>query len=330
MIHCSNYFHIPGQEALAAKLVEISGLSNAFFCNSGLEANEAAIKLARKFGHDKGISNAQIVVFDNAFHGRSIATLSTTGNPKIQAGFEPLVPGFIRVPRNDIEALKRATEGNPDVVAVLLEPIQGEGGIHEMTAEFMRQLRQLCDERDWLLMLDEIQCGFGRTGKWFAYQWADILPDCMSLAKGLGSGMPIGALVAGPRAANVMQPGNHGSTFGGNPLAMRAGLETIRIMEQEQLLENAARMGDYLRQGLQQAFANDAGVLEVRGHGLMLGIELDRPCGALLNTGLERGLLFSVTADRVIRLVPPLNLSQADADAIIAILVPMVREFLAT
>ena len=330
MIHCSNYFHIPGQEALAAKLVEISGLSNAFFCNSGLEANEAAIKLARKFGHDKGISNAQIVVFDNAFHGRSIATLSATGNPKIQAGFEPLVPGFIRVPRNDIEALKRATEGNPDVVAVLLEPIQGEGGIHEMTAEFMRQLRQLCDERDWLLMLDEIQCGFGRTGKWFAYQWADILPDCMSLAKGLGSGMPIGALVAGPRAANVMQPGNHGSTFGGNPLAMRAGLETIRIMEQEQLLENAARMGDYLRQGLQQAFANDAGVLEVRGHGLMLGIELDRPCGALLNTGLERGLLFSVTADRVIRLVPPLNLSRADADAIIAILVPMVREFLAT
>ena len=329
MIHCSNYFHIPGQEALAAKLVEISGLSNAFFCNSGLEANEAAIKLARKFGHDKGIENAQIVVFENAFHGRSIATLSATGNPKIQAGFGPLVPGFIRVPRNDIEALKRATEGNPNVVAVLLEPIQGEGGIHEMTVEFMRQLRQLCDERDWLLMLDEIQCGFGRTGKWFAYQWADILPDCMSLAKGLGSGMPIGALVAGPRAANVMQPGNHGSTFGGNPLAMRAGLETIRIMEQEQLLENAARMGDYLRTGLEQAFTNDAGVKEVRGHGLMLGIELDRPCGALLNTGLERGLLFSVTADSVIRLVPPLNLTQADADEIIAILVPMVRDFLA-
>ena len=329
MIHCSNYYHVPGQEVLAAKLVELTGMQNVFFCNSGLEANEAALKIARKFGHDKGIDKAEVVVFENAFHGRSIATLSATGNPKIHAGFEPLVPGFIRVPRNDMEALRRATDGNPNITAVLLEPIQGEGGIHEYHADFLQQLRALCDERDWLLMLDEIQCGLGRTGKWFAHQWAGIQPDVMSLAKGLGSGVPIGALVAGPRAANVLQPGNHGTTFGGNPLAMRAGIETIRIMEEENLLDNAAQVGQHLKQALEQAFAGVDGVKEVRGHGLMLGVELSKPCGALLEQAAQRGLLFSVTADRVIRLVPPLTLTRAEADEIVAILAPLVKEFLA-
>ncbi len=327
MIHCSNYYHVPLQEQLAAKLVELSGLTNVFFCNSGLEANEAAIKLARKFGHDRGIEQAQIVVFENAFHGRSLATLSATGNPKIHAGFTPLVPGFIRVPRNDIAALRAATENNPNVVAVLLEPIQGEGGIHEMHRDFMQALRQLCDERNWLLMLDEIQCGIGRTGEWFAYQGLGIMPDVVSLAKGLGSGVPVGALMAGPRAANVLQPGNHGTTFGGNPLSMRAGVETLRIMQEEHLLDNAAQVGAYLKTQLQQAFANTAGVVEVRGHGLMLGIELDRPCGELLQRGLERGVLFSVTADRVVRLVPPLILSRQEADQLVALLVPMIQEF---
>ncbi len=327
MIHCSNYYHVPLQEQLAAKLVELSGLTNVFFCNSGLEANEAAIKLARKFGHDRGIEQAQIVVFENAFHGRSLATLSATGNPKIHAGFTPLVPGFIRVPRNDIAALRAATENNPNVVAVLLEPIQGEGGIHEMHRDFMQALRQLCDERNWLLMLDEIQCGIGRTGEWFAYQGLGIMPDVVSLAKGLGSGVPVGALMAGPRAANVLQPGNHGTTFGGNPLSMRAGVETLRIMQEEHLLDNAAQVGAYLKEQLQQAFATTAGVVEVRGHGLMLGIELDRPCGELLQRGLERGVLFSVTADRVVRLVPPLILSRQEADQLVALLVPMIQEF---
>ncbi len=329
LIHCSNYYHVPGQETLAAKLVDISGMENVFFCNSGMEANEAAIKLARKYGHDKGIERAEIVVFENAFHGRSIATLSATGNPKIHAGFTPLMPGFIRVPRNNLEALHKATEGNQNIVAVLLEPIQGEGGIHEMHVEYLQQLRELCDARGWLLMFDEIQCGLGRTGKWFAHQWAGIRPDVMSLAKGLGSGVPIGALVAGPRAAHVLQPGNHGTTFGGNPLAMRAGIETLRIMEADKLLDNATNIGAYLKQALQQAFAGVEGVKEVRGHGLMLGIELARPCGALLQQAADRGLLFSVTADNVIRLVPPLVLSHAEADEIVSILAPLVKEFLA-
>jgi acetylornithine/N-succinyldiaminopimelate aminotransferase len=225
IIHSSNYYHVPNAEVLAKKLTELSGLTNVFFCCTGLEANEAALKLARKFGHDKGIANPQIVVYEKAFHGRSIATLSATGNPKIQKGFEPLVEGFIRVPLNDLEALKKATEGNRNVVAVFFETIQGEGGINPMRADYLKQVRALCDEKDWLLMIDEVQCGMGRTGKWFAHQWADIKPDVMPLAKGLGSGVPIGAVVAGPKAANIFQPGNHGTTFGGNPLAMRAGVE---------------------------------------------------------------------------------------------------------
>jgi acetylornithine aminotransferase len=328
LMHCCNYYYAPDAEKLAAKLTAAAGLTNAFFCNSGLEANEAVIKLARKFGHDQGIARPQIVVYEHAFHGRSLATLSATGNPYIQQGFEPLVEGFIRVPGNDIEALKQATADQPDVVAVLLETIQGEGGIRPMRWDYLRQVRQLCDERGWLLMLDEVQCGTGRTGKWFAYQWAGITPDALTLAKGLASGVPIGALLAGPRAAQVFGPGSHGSTFGGNPLAMRAGLETVQIMEADGLLANAQRVGAHLKAALAQALAGNPGVMEIRGEGLMLGIELDRPCGALTGRALQAGLLISVTADTVIRLLPPLIITEREADEIVARLVPLVLTFL--
>ena len=328
LIHTSNYYHIPLQEALAERLVALSGMSHVFFCSTGLEANEAALKLARKFGHDQGIDRPEVVVFEGAFHGRSIATLSATANPKIHAGFGPLVEGFIRVPRNDMAALRRATEGNPNITAVFFEAIQGEGGIHPMTVDFMRDLRALCDERNWLMMIDEVQCGIGRTGKWFAHQWAGIVPDVMPLAKGLGSGVPVGAVVAGPKAAHIFQPGNHGTTFGGNPLAMRAGVETLAIMTDEGLLDNAARVGAHLNTALTTQLLGVAGVVEVRGQGLMLGIELDRPCGVLAQRCADVGLLISVTADRVVRLVPPLILSVAEADEIVARLVPVVRQFL--
>jgi acetylornithine/N-succinyldiaminopimelate aminotransferase len=329
LIHSSNYYHVPGQEQLAAKLVEVSGMTNVFFCNSGLEANEAAIKLARKYGHDRGIARPVIVVYEKAFHGRSIATLSATGNAKVQQGFEPLVEGFIRVPLNDIAALKQATEGNPDVVAVFFETIQGEGGINQMRIDYLREVRQLCDERQWLLMIDEVQCGMGRTGKWFAHQWAGIHADVVPLAKGLGSGVPIGAVIAGPKAANVFQPGNHGTTFGGNPLAMRAGVETMRIMEEDGLLENAARVGAHLKGALERELGGLKGVVEVRGQGLMLGVELDRPCGVLVQRAAEAGLLLSVTADTVVRLLPALIVTEADADEMVARLVPLVKAFLA-
>ena len=329
LIHCSNYYHIPGQEQLAARLVELSGLTNAFFCSTGLEANEAALKLARKFGHDKGLERPEVIVFEKAFHGRSIATLSATGNPKVQAGFGPLVEGFVRVPLNDLDAIRAAVESNPNITAVFLETIQGEGGIHAARWDYLRAVRELCDRHDLLLMLDEVQCGIGRTGKWFAHQWAGIRPDVMPLAKGLGSGVPIGAVVCGPRAAHIFKPGNHGTTFGGNPLSMRAGVETLRIMEEEGLLENAAAVGAHLKAALERELAGVAGVTEVRGAGLMLGIELDRPCGVVLTRALEAGLLLSVTADSVVRLVPPLTLSVAEADEIVAILVPVIKTFLA-
>ncbi|HNQ10458.1 MAG TPA: aspartate aminotransferase family protein [Giesbergeria sp.] len=329
LIHTSNYYHVPLQEQLAQLLVERSGMSNVFFCNSGLEANEAALKIARKFGHDQGIEKPEVVVYEKAFHGRSIATLSATGNPKVQAGFGPLVEGFIRVPQNDIEALRRATEGNPNVVAVFFETIQGEGGVNPMRIEYLQQLRKLCDERGWLMMIDEVQCGMGRTGKWFAHQWAGIVPDVMPLAKGLGSGVPVGAVVAGPKAANVLQPGNHGTTFGGNPLAMRAGVETIRIMEEDGLLQNAATVGAHLQAALRAALGSLSGVKEVRGQGLMIGVELDKPCGALVGRAAEAGLLISVTAESVIRIVPPLILTTAEADEIVARLTPLVQALLA-
>ena len=328
MIHCSNYYHVPDQERLAAKLVQLSGLSNVFFCSTGLEANEAAIKLARKFGHDKGIERPEIVVYEKAFHGRSIATLSATANVKLQTGFGPLLEGFIRVPLNDIDALNRATQGNPNVVAVFFETIQGEGGINPMRVDYLKAVRALCDERDWLMMIDEVQCGLGRTGKWFAYQWAGILPDVMPLAKGLGSGVPVGAVVAGAKAANIFQPGNHGSTFGGNPLAMRAGVETLRIMEEEDLLANAHRMGEHLRAALSKGLQGQSGVLEIRGQGLMIGIELAKPCGDLVKQAAQAGLLISVTADSVVRLLPPLILNQAEADQVVEILCPLIIAFL--
>ncbi len=328
MIHCCNYYHVQTQEQLAAKLVALSGMSNVFFCSTGLEANEAALKLARKFGSKKGIERPEIVVYEKSFHGRSIATLSATGNEKIQVGFGPLVEGFIRVPINSLQALQEATHNNPNVVAVFLEAIQGEGGINVMDLEYLRQVRTLCDERDWLFMIDEVQCGMGRTGKWFAHQWAGILPDVMPLAKGLGSGVPVGAVVAGPKAAHIFEPGNHGSTFGGNPLAMRAGIETIAIMERDHLIDNAAKMGAYLKASLERELAGVAGFVQVKGKGLMIGVELDRPCSALMGLALDAGLLLSVTADCIVRLVPALIIEASHCDEIVATLVPLIKKFL--
>ena len=328
MIHSCNYYQVPLQEELARLLVERSGLTNAFFCNSGLEANEAALKIARKFGHDKGIHRAEVIVCERAFHGRSIATLSATGNPKIHAGFEPLVEGFVRVPFNDIAALEETVATHPNVTAIFMETIQGEGGITPARIDYLQAARRVCDEKGILLMLDEVQCGMGRTGKWFAHQWAGIQPDVMPLAKGLGSGVPIGAVVAGPKAANIFQPGNHGTTFGGNPLSMRAGVETIRIMEEDGLLENAAKVGFHLQSRLLTALMGKKGVKEVRGQGLMIGIELDKPCGVITQRAADAGLLLSVTADNVIRLVPPLIMTAAEADEVVARLLPIIETFL--
>ena len=329
MIHSSNYYEVPLQETLAAKLCELSGLDSVFFCSTGLEANECAIKIARKYGHDKGITRPEIIVYEKAFHGRSIATLSATGNEKVQKGFEPLVEGFVRVPLNDLAAVEQVAATNPNVVAVFLEVIQGEGGINQTRADYLQGLRKLCDAKGWLLMLDEVQCGLGRTGKWFAHQWAGIKPDVMPLAKGLGSGVPIGAVVVGPKAKNVLGPGNHGTTFGGNPLAMRAGVETLRIMEEDGVMANAAAVGEVLQQALKAGLAGEKGVVEFRGQGLMIGIELDRPCGVLLSRAAEAGLMISVTADRVVRLLPPLILSADEARQIAAILCPLIKAFLA-
>ncbi|MCE2657422.1 MAG: aspartate aminotransferase family protein [Rubrivivax sp.] len=328
LMHSSNYYEVPLQEQLASKLCELSGLNSVFFCSTGLEANECALKIARKYGHDKGIERPEIIVYEKAFHGRSIATLSATGNAKVQKGFEPLVEGFVRVPLNDIAALRETARRRPNVVAVFLETIQGEGGINPSRWDYLRELRALCDEMGWLLMLDEVQCGIGRTGKWFAHQWAGVVPDVMPLAKGLGSGVPIGAVVTGPRAMNVLGPGNHGTTFGGNPLAMRAGVETLRIMEEDGVMANAADVGAHLKAALERELGGLPGVTEIRGAGLMLGIELARPCGVILSRAAEAGLMLSVTADSVIRLVPPLIITRDEADQIVAILAPIVRQFL--
>ena len=329
LIHACNYYQAPLQEQLADKLCELSGLANVFFCNSGLEANEGALKIARKFGHDRGNHSPEVMVFDGAFHGRSIATLSATANPKIHAGFGPLVPGFVRVPLNDIAAVEAALAAHPNITAIFLETIQGEGGINPAHVDFLQGLRRVCDAHDILLMLDEVQCGIGRTGKWFAHQWAGIKPDVMPLAKGLGSGVPIGAVVCGPRAASVLQAGNHGTTFGGNALAMRAGLETIAIMEADGLLANAASVGGALMAAIVEGLTGVDGFVEVRGQGLMLGIVLDRPCGVLLGRAAEAGLLLSVTADNVVRLLPALILSHDEAAQMAAILLPLIKAFLA-
>jgi acetylornithine/N-succinyldiaminopimelate aminotransferase len=329
LIHTSNLYEVPLQTQLAQELVRLSGMTNAFFCNSGLEANEAAIKIARKYGHQRGFDRPKTIVFEKAFHGRSLATLSATGNTKVQKGFEPLVEGFVRVPMNDMEIIRRMAERHPDISAVFLETIQGEGGIRPSTLSFLKWLRDFCNQKNWLLMLDEVQCGVGRTGKWFAHQWAGITPDVMPLAKGLASGVPIGAVVAHGVAATVFEPGNHGTTFGGNPLAMRAGLETIRAIESEGLLENAVARGTQICDGLAKSFAQLTSVKEIRGHGLMIGIELDRPCGDIVAMARKAGLLLNVTADNVIRLLPALTIQAQEADEIVTRLAPVVHQFLA-
>jgi acetylornithine aminotransferase len=310
-------------------LCEISGMDQVFFCNSGCEANEAAIKLARLYGHQRGVEQPTVVVMEKAFHGRTIATLSATGSRKVQAGFEPLLAGFARVPYDDLEALA-ALVNNKNVVAVLMEPVQGEAGVNVPDEGYLARLRDLCDRHGWLLMLDEVQTGMGRTGKWFAYQNTAVRPDVLTLAKGLGNGIPIGAcLVAGP-AAGVFKPGSHGSTFGGNPLACTAAHSTLRIIAEEGLLDNAARIGERIRAGLHERLAGLPGVRDIRGKGLMLGIELDRSCGALVEAALERGLLINVTAERVVRLLPPLVMQPAEADLLIEGVADLLRQWLAS
>ena len=329
VIHTSNLWRIPDQEMAADRVAEITGLDEVFFCNSGLEANECAIKIARKYGHDRGVAEPAIVVMEKAFHGRSLATLSATGSRKVQAGFEPLVTGFVRVPLNDLEAVRQAAEHNRNIVAVMVEPIQGEGGINVSRMEYLRGLYELCQRKQWLFISDEVQCGLGRTGKWFVYQHAGFLPDVVPLAKGLGSGVPVGACVVGGRAKGVLKPGNHGSTFGGNPLAMTAVHTTIDTMEEEGLLAAAERVGGAIRQGLADALGGLKGVAEVRGMGMMIGIELDDPCGDLVKRALEAGLVINVTVDKVIRVMPPLVMSEAEGRQVVERLAPLVREFLA-
>jgi acetylornithine/N-succinyldiaminopimelate aminotransferase len=329
LIHVSNLYTVREQEVLADRLAGLAAMDEVFFCNSGCEANEAAIKLARLYGHNKGIDQPAIIVMEHAFHGRTLATLSATGNRKVQAGFEPLVPGFVRVPFDDLAAIEQVAANNRNVVAVLLEPVQGEGGIHIAHADFMSGLRRLCDAQGWLFMVDEVQCGIGRTGMWFAHQHAGIKPDVMTLAKGLGSGVPVGACLTAGAATGVFKPGNHGSTFGGNPLACVAALTTLAAIEDEHLLERAVVLGDRIRTRVRGALPGHAAIVDVRGSGLMIGIELDRPCGALVAAGLEAGILINVTADKVIRLLPPLVMSDAEADELVDTLVAVVNRFLA-
>jgi acetylornithine aminotransferase len=328
LIHTSNIYQITEQENLADKLAAISGMDKIFFGNSGCEANEAAIKIARLYAKGKSVENPAIVVMEKSFHGRTLATLSATGNRKVQAGFEPLVSGFVRVPYDDLEAVRQVAQHNRHVVAVLVEPIQGEGGINVGHLEYLRGLRELCDRYQWLLMLDEIQCGIGRTGKWFFYQHAGFHPDVVTLAKGLAGGVPIGACLAKGAAAEVFKPGNHGSTFGGSPFACAAALATLEIIEQDHLLDNATRVGDAMRAGLVTALAGIKGVVAVRGIGLILGIELDRPCAELVGRALEAGLLINVTADKVVRLLPPLIISLDEARQVVDTLSTLIRDFL--
>lgn len=328
LLHTSNLYRMPQQEQLADKLATLSGLQEVFFCNSGCEANEAAIKLARFYGHQRGIDNPAIIVMEKAFHGRTLATLSATGNRKTQAGFEPLVSGFVRVPFNDLSAVRAVAEHNPSVVAVMLEVLQGEGGIHMASAEYLRDLRKLCDEQGWLLICDEVQCGMGRIGTWFGYQHSGILPDVVTLAKGLAGGVPVGACLAGGRAAGLFGPGNHGSTFGGNQLAMAAALTTLHVIERDRLIDNAIEIGQLIRDELAVALADTKGVVEIRGRGLMIGIELDRPCSELVTRGLSEGLLINVTAEKVVRLLPPLTFNAEEARELVVRLSSLIRLFL--
>ncbi|MDH5484414.1 MAG: acetylornithine transaminase [Gammaproteobacteria bacterium] len=325
LIHTSNLYCIHRQQELADKLTRVSGMDRVFFSNSGAEANEAAIKLARLHGHKKGIDNPAIIVTDGSFHGRTMATLSATGNRKVQAGFEPLVQGFIRAPYNDIEAIKKIAQNSSNVVAVLIEPIQGEGGINCPDANFLPQLRELCNQHGWLMMLDEIQTGMARTGQWFAFQHYDFSPDVMTLAKALGNGVPIGACLAKGDAANIFQPGNHGSTFGGNPLACAAANAVIDTIEKDQLLQQAQSLGHYLLDGFKQQLSGVELVNDIRGQGLLIGIELKRDCTELVSQALEKGLLINVTAGNVIRMLPPLILSETQADQIIEIVSGLIK-----
>ena len=330
LIHVSNYYHIAEQEALAGKLCEVSGMDKVFFCNSGCEANEASIKLARLYGHNKGIDIPQIIVMEQSFHGRTLATLSATGNSKVQVGFEPLVTGFIRVPYDDIAAVRAVASSNPNVVAILVEPVQGEGGINipKDSSAYLETLRGICDEHDWLLMVDEVQTGIGRTGTWFAFQHTSIKPDVMSLAKGLASGVPIGACVAHGKAASVFTYGKHGSTFGGNPLACAAGLATLNTIEADGLRENAEKIGNLIRDGFISEFNGIGAVVQVRNAGLMIGIELDRPCADLVQLALEAKLLINVTAEKVVRLLPPLVMNEAEAHELVKRLSALIKVFL--
>jgi len=330
VIHTSNIYQVPLQEALAARLAAISGMDKTFFCNSGAEANEAAIKLARLYGTKKGIEEPAIIVMEKAWHGRTIATLAATGSAKASAGFGKPISGFLRVPYNNLDAIQTVADQHPEVVAVLFEPIQGEGGIRLADIEYQRALHTFCRERGLLYMVDEVQCGIGRTGAWFGFQHTGVLPDVMSLAKGLGSGVPIGACVAAGVAAEVFQPGTHGTTFGGGPLVCAAALETLAVMQDEHLLSRAESLGHRMITGLEAALSAQPGVKEIRGHGLMIGVELDRPCAALVALALEKGLLINVTQDSVVRLLPPLILKDEEADQIISILVPLIQAFLKT
>ena len=327
LIHASNLYRIPEQEKLADLLCALADMDNVFFCNSGCEANEAAIKLARLYGHQKGVEQPTIVVMEKAFHGRTIATLSATGSRKVQAGFEPLLSGFVRIPYNDPQTLEQVAAHNKNIVAILVEPIQGEGGVNVPDDGYLPRLRTLCDRYGWLLMLDEVQSGIGRTGKWFAHQLLDIKPDVMTLAKGLGNGLPIGACLAAGAAAQVFHAGNHGSTFGGNPLACVAAHTTLSIIADERLMDNAVRIGGLIRTSLRERLGKHAQVKDIRGKGLMVGIELDRPCGSLVQTGLDRGLLINVTADTVLRLLPPLVMQPGEATQLVNGVADLVEQF---
>jgi acetylornithine aminotransferase len=325
VIHTSNLFRIPDQEAAADRVAGITGLDEVFFCNSGLDATEASIKVARKYGHDQGIAEPAIIVMEKAFHGRSLATLSATGSRKVQAGFEPLVQGFVRVPLNDLDAVRQVAANNRNVSAVLIEPIQGEGGINVSRMDYLRGLKQICDEKGWLFISDEVQCGLGRTGKWFVYQHAGVMPDVVALAKGLASGVPVGACVVGGRAKGVFKPGNHGSTFGGNPLAMTAVVTTLDTVEEEGLLANSTKVGGQIMASLRDQVG--AAVTEVRGMGLMIGVEMKEPCGELVKQALDAGLVLNVTADNVVRLLPPLVMNEAEGRQAVERLVPLVKAF---
>ncbi|MFA5547601.1 MAG: acetylornithine transaminase [Porticoccaceae bacterium] len=330
LVHCSNLYNIPVQQQLADRLCQLSGMTNVFFGNSGAEANEAAIKLARLYGHGRNVKLPTVIVMDNAFHGRTLATLTATGNRKVQAGFEPLVSGFVRAPYNDVAALRSIAANNPDVVAILVEPIQGEGGVFVPDAGYLQALRALCDEHQWLLMLDEVQTGNGRTGTFFNYQRHGILPDVVTTAKGLANGFPLGACLASGVAATLMKPGNHGSTFGGNPVACAAALATLNTLDGENLAARAADLGERLRADLARALEGCAAVRDIRGQGLMVGIELDRPCADLVQQAADAGLLINVTAEKVVRLLPPLTLGDDEGDELVATLAPLIRAFAST